>query len=74
MPRFQRFTFLYDKDDRQLISLLAERLQRSQSDAIRFVIRQNIHQTQNTNQVDFLDSRLLQPNTPPAQSAKLKPN
>jgi hypothetical protein len=38
MARFRRFTFLVTPDERYLISVLAERLQRSQSDAVRFVV------------------------------------
>ena len=38
MARFERFTFLCDRDERALIAMLAERLRRSQSDAVRFVV------------------------------------
>jgi hypothetical protein len=38
MARYERFTFLCDKDERRLIVTLAERLKRSQSDAVRFVV------------------------------------
>ena len=38
MARYNRFTFLVNKDERRLIATLAERLQRSQSDAVRFVV------------------------------------
>lgn len=38
MARYERFTFLCDKKERGLIKALAKRLQRSQSDAVRFVI------------------------------------
>jgi uncharacterized protein (DUF1778 family) len=38
MSRDERFTFLVNRDERELISALAEHLQRSQSDAVRFVI------------------------------------
>ena len=38
MARYERFTFLCDKDERRLIAALAERLKRSQSDAVRFVV------------------------------------
>lgn len=38
MARFERFTFLCDRSERRAIAELAERLQRSQSDAVRFVV------------------------------------
>ena len=37
--RNERFTFLCDSYERRLIALLAKKLQRSQSDAVRFVVR-----------------------------------
>ena len=36
--RKQRFTFLCSKDERRLITVLANLLQRSQGDAVRFVV------------------------------------
>ena len=38
MARYERFTFLCDRQERILIAKLAERLQRSQADAVRFVV------------------------------------
>ena len=38
MARYERFTFLCDRHERRLITKLAERLQRSQADAVRFVV------------------------------------
>lgn len=38
MARYERFTFLCDPNERQAIAALAERLSRSQSDAVRFVV------------------------------------
>lgn len=38
MARYSRFTFLCSVDERQAIADLAARLQRSQSDAVRFVV------------------------------------
>ena len=38
MARYERFTFLCDKDERALIARLAARLRRSQSDAVRFLV------------------------------------
>jgi hypothetical protein len=39
MARYERFTFLCNRDERRLIAALANQLQRSQSDAVRFAIR-----------------------------------
>jgi hypothetical protein len=44
MPKTERFTFLTDKTERQAIKALAERLQRSQSDAVRLVVREAVQQ------------------------------
>ena len=38
MARYERFTFLCNQYERALIAALAERLRRSQSDAVRFVV------------------------------------
>ena len=38
MARYERFTFLCDSLERRAIADLAARLQRSQSDAVRFVV------------------------------------
>lgn len=38
MPRIERFTFLCTDQERRAIAELATRLQRSQSDAVRFVV------------------------------------
>jgi len=38
MARFERFTFLCNSSERRAIAVLAERLSRSQSDAVRFVV------------------------------------
>jgi hypothetical protein len=40
--RSDTFTFKCDKDERKMIALLASRLQRQQSDAVRFVIREAV--------------------------------
>lgn len=39
MARYKRFTFYCDQQERALIAAVAERLERSQSDAIRLVMR-----------------------------------
>ena len=38
MPRYERFTFLCNQGERRAIAELAARLQRSQSDAVRFIV------------------------------------
>lgn len=38
MNRWDTFTFRVNEDERRLIASLAEQLQRSQSDAVRFVV------------------------------------
>jgi hypothetical protein len=38
MARYERFTFLCDPSERRAIADLTARLQRSQSDAVRFVV------------------------------------
>ena len=38
MARYERFTFMCDPNERRAIAELAECLQRSQSDAVRFVV------------------------------------
>ena len=39
MNKSERFTFKLDVDDRRLLALLAHRLQRTQSDALRWLVR-----------------------------------
>ncbi len=38
MARNERFTFLIDENERRMISALAQRLRRTESDAVRFVV------------------------------------
>ena len=38
MARLRRFTFICDSDERRVLALLAYRLQRSQSDSVRWLI------------------------------------
>ena len=40
MARWDTFTFRVNKDDKQIIAILAKKLQRSQSDAIRVILHQ----------------------------------
>jgi hypothetical protein len=40
MMRSQRFTFVCNDDERRILSALADYLQRSQSDALRLLIRE----------------------------------
>lgn len=42
MGRYQRFAFLVNGDERALIRALAERLQRSESDAVRLIVREAV--------------------------------
>jgi hypothetical protein len=42
MPRIERFTFACDEIDRLCISLLAQKLGRSRSDSVRYVVRQAV--------------------------------
>lgn len=44
MSRYKRFTFLCDVSERHAIVELALRLQRSQSDAVRFVVMQAVQE------------------------------
>lgn len=38
MARYNRFVFLVDKHERRMISEMAQRLQRKDADAVRFVV------------------------------------
>jgi hypothetical protein len=40
VARWDTFTFRVNKDDKQIIAILAKKLQRSQSDAIRVILHQ----------------------------------
>ena len=51
MSRRERFTIRISTDEAGLINELAEILQRSQSDAVRFVIRQAVGELCNTAEV-----------------------
>ena len=42
MSRYKRFTFLCNPNERRMIAFLARQLQRSQSDAIRYIIRKAV--------------------------------
>ena len=39
VARYKRFTFLCDGEERRILAALARRLERSQSDAVRWLIR-----------------------------------
>ena len=54
MARYERFTFLCDVNERQAITYLAARLQRSQSDAVRFVVIEAIRQLSQSYAGQFL--------------------
>ena len=55
MARYQRFTFLCNQDERRFIENLARHLQRTQSDAIRMLIREAAQQmlTTDNRQTEF---------------------
>ena len=38
MARYTRFTFLCDDNERKMVAAIADRLQRTQSDAIRWLV------------------------------------
>jgi len=44
MPKTERFTFLTDREGRNEIKALAERLQRSESDAVRVAVREKVRE------------------------------
>jgi hypothetical protein len=46
MARVNRFTFVCDNEERELLTALAERLHRSQSDSIRWLIREAVMELQ----------------------------
>jgi hypothetical protein len=52
MARYERFTFLCDPNERQAIAALAERLSRSQSDAVRFVVVEAAKQLSRTERAE----------------------
>jgi hypothetical protein len=39
MSKDQRFTFVCEKDERKLLEAIAERLERTQSDTIRYLVK-----------------------------------
>lgn len=44
MARYDTFTFRVNKEERQMLETLASRLQRSQSDAVRLLVREAVAQ------------------------------
>ena len=44
MARYKRFTFLCNQDERRILAALADRLQRSQSDTVRWLIREAVQE------------------------------
>ncbi len=63
MARYERFTFLCDLGERRAIADLAIRLQRSQSDAVRFVVIEAARQLSQA-QTDLVRVDPSSPNTP----------
>jgi hypothetical protein len=66
--RHDRFTFLCNAEERRILATLAQRLQRSQSDAVRLVIREAVHSLDTT-------PTATQPTTPTAdpQPCEVRP-
>lgn len=62
MRRIEQFAFRVNHDEREAIAALAERLQRSQSDAVRFVVLAAARE---------LATREDAPATPPAQEQQV---
>jgi len=56
MKRSNIFTLRVNHDEKQLISTLANRLQRSQSDALRFVIREVVKELEAINKLNIQNS------------------
>ena len=44
MAKTQRFSFLCNDEERRILTALAQRLQRSQSDSVRWLIREAAHE------------------------------
>ncbi len=49
MPRIERFTFVVNELERKMISQIARELQRSESDAVRFLIISKANELNNRN-------------------------
>ncbi len=49
MPRIERFTFVVNELERKMISQIAKELQRSESDAVRFLIISKANELINRN-------------------------
>lgn len=48
MPRLDTFTFRISPEESQLLDRLAEHLERSKSDAMRFILRQTVRELEST--------------------------
>jgi len=57
MARYERFTFLCNLNERLAIADLAERLHRSQSDAVRYVVVEAVKQLAQTDPAYALSTR-----------------
>lgn len=49
MARHESFTFRINKQEREMLEKLAKRLQRSQSDAVRLLVREAVQQLEPDN-------------------------
>lgn len=50
MPRIERFTFVVNSEEREMISKIAKELQRSDSDAVRYLILSKAKELNEENQ------------------------
>lgn len=64
MARYNRFVFLVDKSERRMIAQMAQRLQRKDADAVRFVVLEAARALENAEAP--IDST-AQPHQPAAQ-------
>jgi hypothetical protein len=66
-PRYERFTFLCTENERRAIAELATQLQRSQSDAVRFVVVEVVKQLTAINPATAEPSRDPKPQRAPKE-------
>ena len=68
MARDERFTFLLDRDERQMIAALAQRLRRTESDTVRFVVLEAARVLESDAQTNAVRLLTAQPTQLGAQS------
>jgi hypothetical protein len=59
MPRIERFTFVINEEEREMISLIAKELHRSDSDAVRFLIISKAKEIEGNYSADYLTNKDL---------------